>query len=240
MVGHTASDGDGTGSNPVNGGKLKMVRIVEHYENTIKEELTRTTSSGNTHGLAELKGVNLHISIKTFKFDQYFVSPLIRLQELMTANNFKLTQSKTSEPEMSIRKDQITGINVKINSKTDLLNFLDLFVWHLSSLEGSEISDWSYKFSSSNNLGVRISVPNFELNELNEKDMAVDGVQNALIDLSFKLKKLDSNVESIRLLQGLCIPFEGVSFSQKKRLFRSKTVRKIMKKMQKPGIKKSS
>jgi hypothetical protein len=80
----------------------------------------------------------------------------------------------------------------------------------------------------------------YEYNERPQKDLAVDGLNQAKRDWTFHFSNDYNSNLGIRTLQSMTLPFEETIVSKPNRMFRSKTVRKYVKKLNKKRIKKKA
>jgi ribosomal protein L5 len=102
-----------------------MIRIQEHFNTVVKEELSIAGISINHFENSSLKGITLHIGLKKFKFDSSMVSPRMRLKSFRSGSFAKRSTSKISEPELSVRKGEIVGIKTRISNKIAIAEFID-------------------------------------------------------------------------------------------------------------------
>ncbi len=215
-----------------------MIRIKEHYENVVREELAVSGSSCNVHERPSISGISLHIGLKNFRFDGYLVAPRLVLQELSLGSRSKLSVSRSSEPEFGLRKGAVVGVHSSIWNRSSIYHCRDRRVWNLAGLEDRTFSGWRYRTNIGGFVGVRSPVPFFEYNDLPNKDLAIDGINTSgVLDWVFKFDRELDTKTNIRLLQGLSLPFEEPMGSKGKRMFRSKTTRKFMSKLRKQRMK---
>jgi ribosomal protein L5 len=216
-----------------------MIRIKEHYLTVVREEMVLAGSADNTYEVPAIAGITLHISLKPFHFNLRTLGPRMRAQELAFGVRPKMTISRLSDLELGTRKGAVVGMRASKFNAPFVYDFRDRILWNMVGLSSHRFSGWHHRAETSGSVGFRTVIPVFEYDERDRKDPACMGLDRAERDWSIHFSNhLDSEANAL-LLQGMALPFDEPSFNKPRRKFRSKTVRKFVKKLQKQQMKKN-
>jgi ribosomal protein L5 len=117
-----------------------MVRIKEHYQNTVREELSISSEVTSVFERPQIKGVTVHISLKPFNFNPYSVGPRLLAQELTLGSRSKTSVSRLSEQELGVRKGAVVGLYASKSNFASIYDFIDRTVWNIAGFQNQLFS----------------------------------------------------------------------------------------------------
>ena len=212
--------------------------MKEHYSTVVREEMAIGGSAVNSYERPKISAVSLHMSLKPLRFNPYSVGPRFRTQELTLGSRSMRTSSSLSEPELGIRKGDLVGMRATKHNAAYIYEFRDRMIWNLAGAQSWHFKGWNHHQNVRHALGVRTVIPIHEYHTGFKKDVAVTKVNQAQRDWTFHFSN-DLHTElNVVLAMGMALPFEKVISDKARRMMRSKTVRKYMKKVQKQQMKK--